>query len=649
MRRTTILLLATCLIACEAPAATLGTPTARASSAPAVPPLPAAPAATPAAPPAITTVDVAKVPAPRPLVELGAVRFTDATHGWLGTADGLMATSDGGATWTRQLTSGRIERIWSYDTTHAWAIAGDTLYRTTDGRAWSAVPPTTPPIRELFFISPTLGWATATAEPPAGEAPIDVASTLLRTTDGGVIWRTWSAQPIQSVCFTDELNGWGANDQRVFRTTDGGRTWRQMFDAKLDPRIPHWGAQIVCADMTSAWVQLLCACAGMSHSGYLVYSTHDAGASWRLEYGEGYTLGSLVPPFSAGLGSYPSVIASRSGGGASFITCTPPASSQRVVLREPAGERAFAFAGTCPHNGQVVDDRTVVLVTSDGYQATAVQTTDGGASWRTIFPASGPPLSRFVRAGDALVGLARGGDAGGVYASTDNGGTWARIGEIPTPTAYYPSYDISGPSFVDATHGWIAGMDGQLYATADGGHTWVRAASPDPTAGAGRVDFVDAVHGWVVAGALFHTSDAGATWAQVIDVAAHTDLACVASGCWVYVKDGALVFVREDGSTTLVDVPELRSEAATLRLHADALGPTVIATWWPFDACHDFGLRSCARVITRTGANRWSEVRIPIATEWPGDLWWTDAATVWFRTAGHLYRSDDAGRTWSDA
>ena len=34
---------------------------------------------------------------------LTAVAFADLAHGWLGTADGILGTSDGGATWTAQL------------------------------------------------------------------------------------------------------------------------------------------------------------------------------------------------------------------------------------------------------------------------------------------------------------------------------------------------------------------------------------------------------------------------------------------------------------------------------------------------------------------------------------------------------------------
>src|SRR5260370_3103082 len=66
-----------------------------------------------------------------------AVRFADPLRGWLGTDDGILGTTNADATWDRQLTSGSITKLWSYDATHAWALAGlSDLYRTVDGTHW---------------------------------------------------------------------------------------------------------------------------------------------------------------------------------------------------------------------------------------------------------------------------------------------------------------------------------------------------------------------------------------------------------------------------------------------------------------------------------------------------------------------------------
>src|SRR5437764_11706997 len=87
-----------------------------------------------------------------------------------------------------------------------------------------------------------------------------------------LVWRTWSTQPMQSVCFVDPQNGWGANGKQVFRTSDAGVTWRRVFDAPIDEqRYGHFSAEIACSDLLTGWVQLRNGGAALSHSGYLVF------------------------------------------------------------------------------------------------------------------------------------------------------------------------------------------------------------------------------------------------------------------------------------------------------------------------------------------------------------------------------------------
>lgn len=662
MRPALALVLATALLAaCQAaPAPPSAAPSASGASATASLTVRAPATPTASAEPRITTVEVATVRKAAVAAQPSAVRFADAAHGWVGTGDGLLGTTDGGATWTRQLTSERIARIRAFDEQHAWAFAADgTVYRTEDGLTWTSIPATTPRLRDVFFASPVVGWAVAAPDPAAGKAPAAVTSTLLHTTDGGVIWRTWTSQPIQSVCFVGEQRGWGANGDQAFRSDDGGRTWALAFDAGLDERgLPPFSAQIACADTASAWVQLVGTGAAMSHAPYLVYELGDGGASARLAYGEGYTLGSSVPGITAGLGSYPSIMGALPAGGASFITCTPPASRQRVVIDAPTGRSSFDVAGSCALDGQVLDGTSATVITYSNLGAWLLRTSDAGQHWEALYPAPGAPLSRFAMAGGALVGVARVGDPRGVFTSADGGRSWSRIGEIPSASDELPYLDLGGPSFVDRDHGWVVGMDHGLYSTTDGGEHWMRLSrlgvgTDEPW----RVLFTDLTRGWLsTASALLVTSDGGATWRRVHEIASHSDLECVPAGCWAFEADrgradtssvGRLVFIGVDGSATPIPLPEIgEREPATLRLHfAGRLD--VAATSWPFEACHDFGLRSCARLISH-GMTAWSEVRIPIETEWPADLWWTSATTLWLRTDGHLYRSGDTGHTWTE-
>ncbi len=78
---------------------------------------------------------------------LNAVSFSDATHGWaVGDGATILATSDGGATWTRQgweATNTPLYGVASVDDLHAWAVGGSfvgTILATNSG---GIAPPST--------------------------------------------------------------------------------------------------------------------------------------------------------------------------------------------------------------------------------------------------------------------------------------------------------------------------------------------------------------------------------------------------------------------------------------------------------------------------------------------------------------------------
>ncbi len=344
-------------------------------------------------PAAAPTLGTSPPPIATPNAPAGApvanpVRFADAARGWLGLEDGIVGTSDGGRTWTRQLRSpARIAHVWSFDATHAWALAADhTVYRTADGARWDTIPPTQSPIRDVQFVAALVGWAIAYADTPSGQAPRS-EGTLLASTDGGVIWRTVpTAQPIRSACFVDERQGWGADGETVLRTSDGGRSWKLVFDARHGGA---WFPTLACSNLTSAVVQLTAPFAALSHAPYLVYATTDAGATWSLRYAELYTLGGREAPMSTPvLGSYPSIIGALSGGRTWFLTCTPPLDQQSYLLIDTSG--ATLATGrvplpTCPLDGQAIDEQRVAVVGPNA-PPRVLLSEDGGASWSAIYP-----------------------------------------------------------------------------------------------------------------------------------------------------------------------------------------------------------------------------------------------------------------------
>lgn len=155
-------------------------------------------------------------------------------------------------------------------------------------------------------------------------------------------------------------------------------------------------------------------------------------------------------------------------------------------------------------------------------------------------------------------------------ATTDDGATWTTI----TPPNV-PAMTIRGVYFLDAKHGWaVSALDSnpsqlQISATADGGSTWTTSAlgNPDGLFSDSEfipayVDFVDAQHGWVVAmiassagvqprGALFHTSDGGATWDEFqMPLGGKIEFVSSSVGWLADGQQGSPLYVTSDGGKT---------------------------------------------------------------------------------------------------
>lgn len=175
-----------------------------------------------------------------------SVHFADDQTGWVAgysAADGggvILATTDGGATWQRQLSAeGSINAV-----------------KFTDA----------------------LNGVAALVE-YAGRVPI--STTIVQTVDGG---QTWSRAPdgteFDDPCRDAIGNGWTIEqDGVVRRTDDGGRTWQDSFTPPDNLRRLN-GVQIECLGDDVVWIALHGEVAS-SNMTYAVYRTLDGGETWR--------------------------------------------------------------------------------------------------------------------------------------------------------------------------------------------------------------------------------------------------------------------------------------------------------------------------------------------------------------------------------
>ncbi len=163
------------------------------------------------------------------------VIFADEQHGWtFGEEGALYATSDGGATWTRQRVPTRYLLLGGafLDATQGWLVgAGATILRTTDGGTeWRAHPPAVSldaRLNAITFADAQRGWA------------VGARGLMLATTNGG---RSWTPQDagttadLFDVKFLDAQTGWAAGaDGTLLHTTDGGAHWRAEASATRHP------------------------------------------------------------------------------------------------------------------------------------------------------------------------------------------------------------------------------------------------------------------------------------------------------------------------------------------------------------------------------------------------------------------------------
>ena len=337
---------------------------------------------------------------------LAAVEFVDSGHGWVAGAGRIMATSDGGASWTRQYAGqADLNQVDFVDGDHGWAAGGGTLLRTTDGGAtWTPLAePCQGELSSVHFVSPAVGYAVAAAPSgspsPGGPYTTATGGTLLRTGDGGAAWSAVTSAPAnpQSACFANADDGYLGTPGRIWRTTDGGGHWTLAMTepaASGNPTTPADTPEIQCAGATGLWALFLGQGAATGHAPYLAYASQD-GRQWHGVLEEQFTESALRPgvKLPEGPGSYPGPVSASSAGTAVFVGYTPPlgygvapvmlaSDNGRALTKEgDVGtiDEPLAAAFLSQNQGWVVGEN----LKTNAFSVEA--TTDAGRSWTTQY------------------------------------------------------------------------------------------------------------------------------------------------------------------------------------------------------------------------------------------------------------------------
>jgi photosystem II stability/assembly factor-like uncharacterized protein len=574
-----------------------------------------------------TWVDVSPPAIPSQGKGGGAVCVLDATHAWVTVATSLnntcpqgcagpeidhlyvMSTADGGATWktSQPIPASGMSLGVEYDfldALHGWLLT-DTGYYAPHRYA-----------RDLFATSNGgLHWSR-------------VASAS--SGDGSALGTTAVACGATGIAFSTITTGWltwdctqgnGPNPPQeggpeVVVTRDGGRTWT----AVNLPSAPSTCGATPPIFSAKAGV-LLTTCSGNS----LIYKTADAGQTWIADQRQIATQVDFV------------------NGTTGFFFEFDPVKKVTTLYTTTSGGADWAvvnsglFPGRNVSSMQFIDETTGLASVSNS--PVAWVTRDGGKSWSLPPPYRSvgseictQPTDPGAGTGPRAVHMfsTTTGWAAGARRTTDGGADWANV----SPASVKLRSSVYAEFFLDATHGWVVQTAGSstscadrvvVFSTADGGATWQQGA-PVTVAGSGigaSIDFIDASNGWLLIGSqLYRSSDGGRNWNQVAANIGLTFAGCASLGPTVFASFGPMVFsslttgwtqiqCKNSGPGLAVTHDGGANWTAQILAKSSCCTSTVLPTF--FDPSHGlvFDSNGPAFVMTADGGHTWVRHGLP--------------------------------------
>lgn len=517
----------------------------------------------------------------------------------------------------------RLSVVEFVDERHGWAMRNLDILATDDGGlTWSPRSSLDSAVYALSFVSESTGWA-------ATEKGLRV------TRDGGGSWSpvaTGEDGRVYAVQFLNESFGWISAPSSERRTLDGGRSWERVVAPCPDLRGKTGGEFALVAPDRAYYV-----CAGgpatiMQAKGF--YATTDGGKTWGLIAQAQPTRhpSNGVPntmPITGHLGHL-DCSGDRcwmSLGRLGLVATDDGGLTWRVAIYTDDIGWTMGVRHFSPEVGL-----TVVGVSG---ASALLRTTDSGRHWtplnqRLLSPAHSLSFAQDGAAFGAglsyVGGLSHVADPRAVLRSQD-GVTWSANGYVPE--------EIDALAFIDSIHGLALTHDEEndeaptsIYRTANGGANWEKVGS---VAGLGLTSlvFVDENVGYARAkNEVFRTDDGGRTWSPTSWGEAN-DIAASAGDIWRITK--WRLYHSADGTTWDEPSPALRARAVSPAGHALWVVPIVKAV----------GL-----LRSDDGGRTW--VRIDLGGIKLAEVAARDANSAIVRTSTDtLLVTSDGGATWS--
>jgi photosystem II stability/assembly factor-like uncharacterized protein len=200
---------------------------------------------------------------------------------------------------------------------------------------------------------------------------------LLRTSDRGRTWSTFSRARITGPSFANPSDGWAIAGGRVVATHDGGVRWRALRQP-CGTVSRYVAPQLALATPSHGWILCL-SVPGAGNQLKAIYETRDGGRSWRLRASNllGRKRRGNVP--GSGYASGISFLANGHG--------WPPEARGSFYETRDGGTRWRPLPISSPevveaHAAQLLSDRVGVALIF--YSRRLAVTRDGGRSWRYV-------------------------------------------------------------------------------------------------------------------------------------------------------------------------------------------------------------------------------------------------------------------------
>lgn len=589
------------------------------------------------------------------------ISLSPSGHGWaVGEAGTILRTTDGGATWSRQVapvTDDLVRVAAALDATDGaaqtgWASSarGAVVVTSDGGISWRAVQAVGPlGAQETVASLGTLRSNALGSTVSTGSAWV-LTSTGARwsTTDGGATWATTTrpADVAGAVLSTPDGSVWViptyatlgvgyAAGQRFTRSADNGGTWASGEMPALASGLSRnvWAAQAVSAQVAF----MLTTDAGIdSSTDQLVRNTR----AWRtLDGGQNWAAFNRAPLDDEALGvgyqmrNASTLLCVAAGRGLNLST---DGGSTWTDLPLPAGLGSDGDAFTQARLlGEMAETGTarVLLQTQRGrrfYSANA------GALWAEVAPSGGAVQAALTSLWffDRREGLASSAD-GSTLRTLDGGRTWALQTQAGAPAAlrFLPGSD----------GGWAVSGNGTLLRTADRGRTW--AAPTAQLAGLRNLHFVDSQRGWAVTSpgaagfSVFRSSDGGQSWQGAAGTSAYTGLATVG-----FAPDGQHGLAAGAQGQLLVSGDGGASWAAV----TSGVGTALRALVWLADGSTALAVGEAGVVLRSTDQGRtWSRMPTPTSAGLNA-VQFTSPLRGWaVGDGGTLLATRDGGLTWA--